>query len=36
MAETNAKILAGEMTVKSYFDFADEAEYQAFLGAVAP
>ena len=36
MAETNAKILAGEMEVKSYFDFADEAEYQAFLGAVAP
>ena len=36
IAETNAKILSGEMTVKSYFDFADEAEYQAFLGAVAP
>ena len=36
MAATNAKILAGEMEVKSYFDFADEAEYQAFLGAVAP
>ena len=36
MAATNEKILAGEMEVKSYYDFADEAEYQAFLGAVAP
>ena len=36
MAATNDKILAGEMEVKSYYDFADEAEYQAFLGAVAP
>ena len=36
MAATQAKIVAGEMEVKSYFDFADEAEYQAFLGAVAP
>ena len=36
MAATQAKVIAGEMTVKSYFDFADEAEYQAFLGAVAP
>ena len=36
MAATHDKIVAGEMEVKSYFDFADEAEYQAFLGAVAP
>ncbi|MBR5268215.1 MAG: BMP family ABC transporter substrate-binding protein [Lachnospiraceae bacterium] len=36
MAAAQAKVIAGEMTVKSYFDFADEAEYQAFLGAVAP
>ena len=36
MAATNDKILAGEMEVKSYYDFADEAEYKAFLSAVAP
>lgn len=36
MADTQAKILAGEMEVKSYYDFTDEAEYKAFLSAVAP
>ncbi|MCD8371015.1 MAG: BMP family ABC transporter substrate-binding protein [Clostridiales bacterium] len=36
MAESQEKILAGEITVKSYYDFADEAEYQQYLDAVAP
>ena len=36
MAAAQAKVVAGEMEVKSYYDFADEAEYQAYLGAVAP
>ena len=36
MAESNEKILAGELDVKSYYDFKDEAEYEAFLNAVAP
>ncbi|MBE5971781.1 MAG: BMP family ABC transporter substrate-binding protein [Lachnoclostridium sp.] len=36
MAETQEKIFAGEMKIKSYSDFADESEYQAFLSEVAP
>lgn len=31
MADAAAKIKAGELEVKSYFDFADEAEYKAFV-----
>ena len=30
------KILAGEITVKSYYDFASEAEYEELLNSVAP
>ena len=36
MAEAQAQIISGEKTVKSYYDFADEAEYQAMLDSVAP
>lgn len=36
MAEAQEKILSGEITVKSYYDFQDESEYQAMLDAVAP
>ena len=36
MAESQKKILAGEITVKSYYDFASEAEYQQLLDSVAP
>ena len=36
MADAQAKAIAGELEIKSYYDFADEAEYQAFLSAVAP
>ena len=36
MAESQEKILSGEVTVKSYYDFANESEYQAMLSSVAP
>lgn len=36
MAESQEKILSGEITVKSYYDFANEAEYQQLLDSVAP
>ena len=36
MAESQKKILDGEITVKSYYDFANEAEYQQLLDSVAP
>ncbi len=36
MAETNKKIVAGEVTVKSYYDFKSEDEYQDLLKSVAP
>jgi len=36
MAEAQGQIISGEKTVKSYYDFADEAEYQAMLDSVAP
>ena len=36
MAESQKKILAGEITVKSYYDFASEAEYEELLNSVAP
>ena len=36
MAEAQEKILSGEVTVKSYYDFANESEYQAMLSSVAP
>lgn len=36
MADAQAKIMSGEKTVKSYYDFANEAEYQAMLDSVAP
>ena len=36
MAESQKKILNGEITVKSYYDFANEAEYQQLLDSVAP
>lgn len=36
MAESQEKILSGEITVKSYYDFASEAEYQQLLDSVAP
>lgn len=36
MADAQAKIVSGEKTVKSYYDFANEAEYQAMLDSVAP
>ena len=31
MAESKEKIAAGEIDVKSYYDFTDESEYQALL-----
>ena len=34
--ESQEKILSGEITVKSYYDFANEAEYQQLLDSVAP
>lgn len=36
MKESQEKILAGEIEVKSYYDFADEAEYQEYLSSVSP
>lgn len=36
MKEAQSKIVSGEKSVKSYYDFADEAEYQAMLDSVAP
>lgn len=33
MADAAAKVKAGELTVKSYYDFADESEYLAFVDA---
>ena len=36
MAEAQGQIISGEKTVKSYYDFVDEAEYQAMLDSVAP
>ena len=33
MADAAAKVKAGELTVKSYYDFADEAEFNAFVEA---
>ena len=33
MADAAAKVKAGELEVKSYYDFADEAEYEAFVAA---
>ena len=36
MAEAAEKIAAGEIDVKSYYDFADESEYQALLDSVTP
>lgn len=36
MAESKEKIVSGEIDVKSYYDFADESEYQALLDSVAP
>ena len=31
MAEAAAKVKSGELEVKSYYDFADESEYLAFV-----
>ena len=36
MAESKEKIASGELEVQSYYDFADESEYQALLESVAP
>lgn len=36
MEETQAGIISGEIKVPSYYDFADESEYQALLDSVAP
>ena len=36
MAESKEKIASGELEVQSYYDFADESEYQALLDSVAP
>lgn len=36
MTEAQEKIINGEITVKSYYDFSGEAEYQALLDSVAP
>ena len=36
MAESKEKIASGELDVQSYYDFADESEYQALLDSVAP
>ena len=36
MDESRKKIVAGEVKVKSYYDFKDEGEYQALLDSVAP
>lgn len=36
MEESKKKIVAGEVKVKSYYDFKDEGEYQALLDSVAP
>ena len=33
MADAAAKVKSGELEVKSYYDFADEAEYLAFVDA---
>ena len=34
MAQANADIKAGKLTVKSYYDFANEAEYDEYLASV--
>lgn len=36
MEESKKKIAAGEVKVKSYYDFKDEAEYRAMLDSMAP
>ena len=36
MAESQQKIVSGEIKVQSYYDFKDEAEYQALLDSMAP
>lgn len=36
MVDAKQKISAGEVKVKSYYDFKDEAEYRALLDSVAP
>lgn len=36
MAEAKEKIASGEIDVQSYYDFADESEYQALLDSVTP
>ena len=33
MSDAAAKVKAGDLKVKSYYDFADEAEYNAFVEA---
>lgn len=33
MANLGAKVKSGELTIKSYFDFADNAEYEAYVKA---
>ena len=33
ISDAAAKVKAGELTVKSYYDFADEAEFNAFVEA---
>ncbi|NLL71613.1 MAG: BMP family ABC transporter substrate-binding protein [Epulopiscium sp.] len=36
MKETQDKIISGEIKVKSYYDFANESEYQSLLDSVTP
>ena len=36
MKETQDKIISAEIKVKSYYDFANESEYQSLLDSVTP
>ena len=36
MTESKEKIASGELKAKSYYDFANEDEYQKLLDSVAP
>ena len=36
MEEAKAKIASGEGTVKSYYDFKDDSEYEAYVASVRP
>ena len=36
MVESKEKIASGELKAKSYYDFANEDEYQKLLDSVAP